>query len=337
MVQIVIGTQKGGFVLDPARARIEGPFFKGWKVTTATSSGGRVFVATASDVYGAAVHEGPSLSELRQIEHGPAYAKDSKHKLNQVWRLVARGETLWAGVDEAGIFRRDEGGPFEPVAALNDHSSRSRWQPGFGGLCAHALLFDEERIWCGISAVGLFRSDDGGRTFAPRNDGVPAMLEDEVEKGIGRCPHALVQDPGNPELIWRQDHAGMFRTRDGGDSWERIESGLPSRFGFPLALHAKTRTLFAFPLESDEHRMPPGGRFAVYRSRDEGSSWEPAGKPLEGFHAGVLRGAIACDDEGRVYVGSTAGTLHVGENLGESWRAVAGTLPRILSVSVIAS
>jgi photosystem II stability/assembly factor-like uncharacterized protein len=127
----------------------------------------------------------------------------------------------------------------------------------------------------------------------------------------------------------------MFRTRNGGDSWDRIERGLPSHFGFPLAIHARTKTLFAFPLESDEHRMPKGGVFNVYRSRDLGDSWEPCGKGSPNFHAGVLRGAIACDDEGRVYVGSTAGTLHVGEDLGESWRAVEGVLPRILCVSVI--
>jgi len=129
----------------------------------------------------------------------------------------------------------------------------------------------------------------------------------------------------------------MFRTRNGGDSWERIESGLPSHFGFPLAVHEKTRTLFAFPLESDEYRMPPGGRFCVYRSRNSGDSWEACDKglPRGGFHAGVLRSSIACDAQGRVFVGSTAGTVHVSDDLGDTWRTIDGTLPRILSVSVL--
>ena len=100
---------------------------------------------------------------------------------------------------------------------------------------------------------------------------------------------------------------------------------------------AVTRTLFAFPLESDEYRMPPGGRFCVYRSRNSGDSWEACDKglPRGGFHAGVLRSSIACDAQGRVFVGSTAGTVHVSDDLGDTWRTIDGTLPRILSVSVL--
>src|SRR5271156_762076 len=106
MSRVLLGTQKGGFLLDPERSRIEGPFFKGWKVTAGVSDArGKTYVATASDVYGAAIHEGHDLSKLRQLERGPAYAKDSGRKLNQVWRLVARGQTIWAGVDEAGVFK----------------------------------------------------------------------------------------------------------------------------------------------------------------------------------------------------------------------------------------
>jgi photosystem II stability/assembly factor-like uncharacterized protein len=129
----------------------------------------------------------------------------------------------------------------------------------------------------------------------------------------------------------------MFRTKDGGESWHRIEQGLPSRFGFPLALHGPTRTLFSVPLESDEFRMPPGGRLRVYRSQDSGDSWEPLerGLPREGFHAGVLRGALACDEQGHVVLGSTAGTLHLSHDLGESWRPLDATLPRILSVTAL--
>ena len=128
----------------------------------------------------------------------------------------------------------------------------------------------------------------------------------------------------------------MFRTRDGGDTWERIENGLSSWFGFPIVMHRRTRTLFVVPLESDEYRIPPNGRFEVYRSADTGDSWQSAsaGLPQSNAFMGVLRGAMAADqlDPCGVYVGTTAGTIHVTNDAAESWTQLPVLLPRILSV-----
>ncbi len=129
----------------------------------------------------------------------------------------------------------------------------------------------------------------------------------------------------------------MFRTTDGGDSWECIENGLPSSFGFPIVMERKTRNLFAAPLESDEYRIPADGCFRICRSRDEGNTWEPLrrGLPQENFYAGVLRAAMAVDDLSPcgVYVGTTAGTVHISADGGDSWQTLPYTLPRILTVS----
>src|SRR5207237_9846347 len=139
----ILGTLKAGVRLDTQTARLEGPFFKGWKVTAALRApAGTTYVATASDVYGAAIHASEDLARWRQIEHGPAYSKESGRKLQQVWKLVSGPRGLWAGVDEAGAFASEDGERWEPVPGLNEHASRPRWVPGFGGLCAHAVLFD---------------------------------------------------------------------------------------------------------------------------------------------------------------------------------------------------
>lgn len=347
-VAVVIGTVKGAWVLrsDEGRGdwRVEGPVFPGWKVTTSTPTpDGGWMLGTASDVYGAALHVSKDLAGWKQLERGPLYPQGGKKKLNQVWTVRPprkAGERWWAGVDEAGLFSSEDGLAWEPVAALNDHPTREGWFPGFGGLCAHALLVDPQdarRVWCGISAVGVFRSDDGGRTWQPRNQGVPVTVEDKVHKGIGYCVHALAQDPDDPRRIWRQDHMGMYRTKDGGESWERIEEGLASRFGFPLAIDRRTKALFAAPLKSDEYRVPVDGKLRIYRSTDGGDSWHPAGKGLpEQAWTGVLRGALATDDLDPcgVYFGTTSGTVHVSNDRGESWRTLPLVLPRILHVAV---
>src|SRR5262249_19331415 len=103
-----------------------------------------------------------------------------------------------------------------------------------------------------------------------------------------------------------------------------------------IAIDPQTKTLFSFPMESDEYRLPAGGRFRICRSRDGASSWEPLsrGLPEHPVYAGVLRGALGVDglNPAGVYVGSTSGNVFVSADSGESWTALAWTLPRILSV-----
>jgi photosystem II stability/assembly factor-like uncharacterized protein len=343
---LAVGTQKGAFVFrtDERREKwtIDGPLFRGWKVTAFGLDGrGRYLAATASDVYGAALHRSSDLKTWKQIDHGPKLPEGAPGELKQIWFVAETKGVLYAGVDDAALFSSADGGDsWRVVNGLSNHPSRPAWFPGAGGMCAHSFLADAataRRLWCGISAVGVFRSDDGGATWTPKNQGVPVIIEDKNWKDIGYCVHAIAHDPANPDVIWRQDHRGMFRTRDGGDSWTRIENGLPSSFGFPLARQARTGSLFSFPLESDEYRLPPEGKLRVFRSRDGGDSWQPLGKglPTEPAYSGVLRSAMATDDFATgagVYFGTTSGEIFASRDDGDSWTALPGSFPRILTV-----
>jgi hypothetical protein len=344
-VVVIVGTEKGAFLcragLDRNRWDVEGPLFKGWKVTaSARSASGRFLLATTSQVYGPALHVSTDLKNWRQIDKAPAYAEGGDRKLNQIWTIRCDNGRHYAGVDEAGLFVSDDDGEsWRPVSGLNDHPSRKAWFPGAGGLCAHAVLIHPKRpdqIWCGISAVGALRSDDGGHSWIPKNEGIKILAEDKDFPGIGCCVHGLVQDPDNPDVLYRQDHTGMFRTRNGGESWERNEKGLPSWFGFPIAIDGRSGALFAFPMQSDEYRMPVDGAFRVYRSRNRGDSWEPLGKGLpDSYYGSVLRGALGLDplDPVGVYIGSTSGDVFASPDGGDSWQMMPCRLPRVLSVA----
>lgn len=338
--QLAIGTEKGGYLLvRNGEWSVRGPMFSGWKVSAfGQSADGTFLAALASNWFGASIHRSRDLEHWDQVEAGPSYNEESGRKLKQIWKFHTTGERTYAGVDEAGLFYSDDQGVgWSAVSALNDHPTRHGWFPGFGGLCAHQVLTDSDRLWVAISAVGVFRSDDGGKSFGRFDVGVePTVTPNEDGTGEkGWCVHGLVADPSNPDRIWRQDHRGVYRTDDGGDNWERIENGLPSRFGFAIGRDHPSKTLFVVPLESDENRLPLDGRFAAYRSTDDGDSWEKAGSgwPEAKQFTGVLRNAIALDQEGGVALGTTAGRVYITDDIGDTWRELPFTFPRILAVA----
>lgn len=354
-ISLLVGTQKGAFILSSDKKRekwdVKGPLMKGWTVFDLVHDARttpRLYAGVGSYVYGPTVHTSDDFGETwQQVEHSPQYSEDSGFKLNNVWTVVpgreSEPETLYAGVDEAGLFvSRDRGMHWEEVSGLTSHPSRKEWFPGAGGLCCHSICLDpdnENRMWVGISAVGVFRTDDGGKTWEASNDGLNIIAEGEVNKEIGTCVHRMLVDPKNPERLFQQNHQGVFRSLNGGKKWERIENGVPSQFGFPMVmLPNDSNTLFIFPQEKDEFRMAEGGKPAVYRTTNGGDSWEALrnGLPEDAF-VSVLRQAMAVDgcDEPGVYVGTTSGQIFYSRDAGDHWQEMPVVVPRIQSLNVV--
>lgn len=378
-VVVIVGTDKGGMLLraDDARRHWEvGELsFRGWRVTAAARDpGGRTYVAVAGEVFGCALMASDDLEQWEHLASAPRYEPGERgntehnrtisfnnveveesitasnplglyaHRhVDQIWKLHCAGDVLYAGVSEAGLFRSDDRGKsWQPVSGLNNHESQPNWSPGFGGLCLHTILSDADnpdRLWVGISAAGVFRSDDGGDTWARKDAGVPAGPNDAW------CVHGLAHDRGNANRIFRQDHNGMFRSLDGGDNWERIENGLPlgelsfgepCAFGFAVEMDPAKGYVYSYPLAGDDFRYAPDGRVRVYCTRDGGERWEglDRGLPTEPRFTNVLRGAMSVDllDPCGVYVGTTSGHVFASNDRGENWTELPCTLPKILCV-----
>jgi hypothetical protein len=343
---IAVGTDKGLFLVSRSSSdwEVGEPQFLGWRVTAFEAlTSGTYLAGTGSGWFGPAVHRSVDAKDWNQVTPGPRFGSGDGADLTQIWRFHETPDALYLGVAEAGLFRSDDDGEtWSHVDGLRGHESSGSWMPGAGGLCAHSILHhptDPDRMWVGVSAVGVFRSDDAGASWTLKNDGVQVTgpPEEGVGHDIGYCVHALVLDPDDPDVLYRQDHRGLYVSRDGAETWQDANGGVPSRFGFPLVMDNSTRHLFAVPQTSDEHRVPVDGRLRVYRSADGTETWHDAsnGLPASPAYAGVLRTAMSADHQGLVAFGTTSGELYVSEDSGDSWSAVDVTLPRIFCVTAV--
>ncbi len=357
-VTVLVGTTRGAFFYhsdaDRKNWEMTGPHLDGWEIYSlcglndsngnGNQSNGRIFAGTSHFVYGTTIRVSDDMGETwTQVEASPRYSEDSGFKMNRIWQIVpghpAQPGTMYAGVDEAGLFASHDGGTtWEEVTGLSRHSTRGEWGPGNGGLCLHTILVDPtnpKRMWIGISAVGVFRTDDGGQNWKVCNNGLPGVPTGVPTQEVGRCVHKIVLDPDNPDTLYCQFHGGVFKSTDAANSWQPIESGLPSNFGFPMGV-TNGGDLFVIPLESDMQRHVKNGQLKVYRSQDKGESWAPSGSglPEQPHYVGVLRDALAVDsmDPAGIYFGTSMGEVFYSPDAGETWDRLPGQFPRITMI-----
>src|SRR6266487_683140 len=191
----------------------------------------------------------------------------------------------------------DGGDHYELVTGLWDHPHRPHWPPGGGGQCLHTVVLrddDPDRLLVAISTGGVYRSEDGGKSWQPRNQGIRAVFlpEDQRYPEYGQCVHKVAPAAGQPDRLYLQNHWGLYRSEDGADSWADVANGVPSDFGFPVVAHPRDpNTAYVIPLDSDGFRCTAEARARVYRTRDAGASWQPltSGLPQEHAWLTVLR------------------------------------------------
>jgi photosystem II stability/assembly factor-like uncharacterized protein len=348
---------KGAFLFRSNKERKEwevgGPYFPGRAIYAFAydDRNGRTRLWTAVN----SAHWGSYLSSSDDFgqtwsepeTYGVKFSEDADASVKQIWQIVLghkdEPDTLYCGVEPAALFKStDAGASWELVKGLYDHPHRPQWQPGGGGLCLHTILPDptnKQRMHIAISTGGVYRTDDGGDNWQPRNVGVRAQFlpPDQQYPEFGQCVHKIVSHPTSPERMFLQNHWGLYRTDNAGDSWTDIANGVPSDFGFAMQIDRKDpNTVFIVPLESDEFRCTPEGKLRVYRTNNGGDSWQALsnGLPQENAFETVLRDGMTGDkaDPMGIYFGTRNGKLFGSNDTGESWQAIAEGLPAIACV-----
>jgi len=349
---LLIGTRKGLFIMetdDRRRWTTRGPLCESWPVYQAIydPTSGSLYAAAASEWHGSAVWRSSDLGETWTLSsEGIGYGDDDPRKVSKVSSLVATDRRVLVGVEAPGIFEsRDGGETWSLLTTLAGQPASEAWDdptnqpPGHLGISAIIPGADDgARFWAIVQGVGLFETDDGGTSWAPRNKGLRADWPREHEE-VGFCVHKLAPSPADPSRLYQQNHVGVHRSDDAGRSWTEITDGLPSEFGFAAAAHPHDRdSFYVIPLDPGHARCMPDGKAAVWRTRDAGESWQRLsdGLPQEDAHLGVLRAALSIDrrDEPGLYFGTSTGQIFASSDEGDTWAQIADYLPAIWSVEV---
>ena len=364
-VRVLVGTRKGAFILtsDATRKKwtVDGPHFAGWEIYHLKGSPAdpdRLYASQSSGWFGQVLQRSDDGGKTWNAAgnqflydgetHTHKWYDDSDHpwEFKRVWHLepsLHDPDKVYAGVEDAAFFESTDGATtWSELPALRTHPSAGEWAPGAGGLCLHTIVIDPtdtDRIYIAISAAGVFRSDDAGKSWKPANKGLRSNTMPDEDREVGHCVHRIAMHPSRPGTLFMQKHWDVLRTDDGAGSWREISGNLPTDFGFVVDVNAnEPNTVYVIPITSDSHHFVMDGKLRVYRSKTGGDDWEALtkGLPQENCYVNVLRDSMAVDtlDPSGIYFGTSGGQVYVSPDGGDSWAAIVHDLPAVLSVEV---
>jgi hypothetical protein len=366
-VVLLIATKKGGFILrgDAKRRKWElnGPHFLGHivhHILLDPRDGKTLLLAAKTGHLGPTVFRSTNFGKTwKEAAKPPAFPKapegEKGRAVDHVFWLTpghASEPNVWyAGTSPKALFRSEDGGvSWESVSGFNDNPMYPQWSGGSGdgtpdGPKLHSVIVDvadPNHLYLGMSGGGVFESTDKGANWQPLNAGCEANFMPDPYPEYGQDPHCMRQHPLNPNVLYQQNHCGIYRIERPSNTWVRIGAKMPKKIGdigFPMVLHPRDlNTCWVFPMDGTQvwPRTSPGGKPAAYVTRNAGKTWQrqDIGLPQENAWFTVFRQAMTADtcDPVGLYFGNTAGEIWASTNEGEKWSCIARHLPHVYAV-----
>ena len=352
---LLIGTRKGLVVyqLINDQWKYRSLHFKGIPVSIAyiDERNGQWWACLDHGHWGVKLHyskdAGKNWTEIAAPKYpeGSLIKADTPASTKYLWAFAHGGHDrpndLYVGTEPGGLFKSEDGGEnFELVESLWNHESRIEHWFGAGrdypGI--HSIIVDprnSDHIHVGISVAGVFETFDGGKTWAVKNKGLLAEYLPDHHAEVGHDPHILVGHPNHPDVLWQQNHCGVFKTIDSGANWENVSDKTKNaHFGFALALDDQNpERAWIAPADSDEIRVAVDEKLCICRTDDGGKTWTEfrKGLPQEACFDIVYRHSLVAN-ENWVAFGTTCGNLFMSNDEGESWENLNHYLPMVYSL-----
>jgi ligand-binding sensor domain-containing protein len=357
--KLLVATSKGLVVWDRKGQKewvVRDVHFQGFPVSV-------IYADTRHQVWWAGVshrHWGQKLH--RSFDEGktwdempvPAYPDKAEWRpgkaavLKKVWTISSAGpdkpEGLWVGTEPGGLFySNDYGQSYTLVESLWNMPGRMDPTQWFGAgrdlPFIHSVVVDpadSDHVYIAVSCAGIFETTDGGATWAAKNKGLIAAYLPDPHAEQGHDPHLLLACTSHPNVLWQQNHCGVFRTENGGQHWSDVsDPGGYVHYGFALAVdESDPLSAWVIPAMSDDQRVPPNLALRVCRTRDGGKTWQSltSGLPGECCFDIVFRHALARQGSCMAF-GSTTGNLFFSDNDGDSWTCLSHVLGRVETVT----
>ena len=330
-MELLIGTEAGVFVVDESGAPREAEGLAGRTVRALRASNGNVFAGTDQGVFRS--RNGGRAWRLSGVEG------------TIVWDIAAGpdGRTVYAGTQPAQLHRsRDGGETWAEIESMRQVPGHERWCVPRSPLGARARTIvldpnDERRYWVGLEVGGVLATQDDGASWSCTLPGGDPDI------------HVMVAAPSRADVLFattgygRPDDdpqpmseriAGLFGSKDGGQTWRYLWENLQPRYTRPMCADPRAPhavTVGCAPSAFSSYRDEGGAKSMLYQTTDGGESWRNLGDDDHKPSAANILAVAPGEESSHVLVGTDTGEVWRVSPEAE-WKLVASGLPGILSL-----